>query len=82
MFEFLFGLCLGGFVMKLWYLVRMNWFRGELRHYEDQLHEALNNLESLEVKVGMSEPDWELNDYVEEGEEWYPFGVEVKKYEA
>jgi len=82
MFEFIIGLCLGGFVMKLWYLFRLNWFRGELKHYEDQLHEALHNLESLEVKVGVSEPDWDLNDYVEDGEEWYPFKVVPTKYEA
>ena len=82
MYDLLIGLCLGGFVVKLWYLFRLNWFRGELRHYENQLHDALHKLESLEVKVGVREPDWDLDDYVEEGEEWYPFELKRKRYEA
>ena len=82
MYEFLLGLCLGGFVTKLWYRFRLNWFRSELKHYEDQIHETLHKLEALEVKRGISEPDWDLNDWVEEGEEWSPFEVKRERYEA
>ena len=72
-----------GFLLdKGFYMGRLAWYRFNKQELESALIEATEQLDSLEVKRGEREPDWDLDDWVEDGEEWSPYRIRKERNEA
>lgn len=73
---------IGFLLAKGFYMGRLAWYRFNKQELESALIEATEQLDSLEVKRGEREPDWDLDDWVEDGEEWSPYRIRKERNEA
>ena len=78
--ELLYAVC-GFLLARAFYIGRLAWYRHNKQELESALISATEELDSLEVKRGIREPDWDLDDWVEDGEEWTPYRMK-KRNEA
>ena len=73
---------IGFLLARAWYTGRLAWYRHKKEELESALLHATEELDNLEVKRGIREPDWDLDDWVEDGEEWTPYRLPKERNEA
>ena len=73
---------IGFLLARGWYNGRLAWYRHKKEELERALLHATEELDNLEVKRGIREPDWDLDDWVEDGEEWNPYRIRKERNEA
>lgn len=67
---------IGFLIARAFYIGRLAWYRHNKDMLESALIEASEQVEAIEVKRGIREPDWDLDDWVEDGEDWNPYKKE------
>tara|TARA_B100000686_G_scaffold352606_1_gene455215 strand:- start:18595 stop:18837 length:243 start_codon:yes stop_codon:yes gene_type:complete len=60
-------------LVKSWYQNRLVYLRREADEWREESERLAEQVQKLEVKLGSHDVDWDMNEFLEEGEEWSPF---------
>ncbi len=73
---------IGFLFARSFYIGRLAWYRHNKQELEAALIAASEELEKIEVAKGIREPDWDLNEFLDDDEEWEGYKIQEKKHEA
>tara|TARA_B100000131_G_scaffold264754_1_gene262099 strand:+ start:2468 stop:2710 length:243 start_codon:yes stop_codon:yes gene_type:complete len=60
-------------LMKSWYQNRLTYLRREADEWRQESERLAEQVQNLEVKLGSHDVDWDMNEFLEDGEEWSLF---------
>ena len=72
---------IGFLFARAFYAGRLAWYRHNKEVIEAELINLTEQMDKIEVKAGYREPDWDLDDFMEDGETWEPYRMK-KRNEA
>ena len=61
---------IGFLVARILYRARIEWLKKQVSVLDHELIEAGEREDELNVKAGTHQPDWNINDWVEDEEDW------------
>tara|TARA_Y100000592_G_scaffold93761_1_gene157460 strand:+ start:1258 stop:1500 length:243 start_codon:yes stop_codon:yes gene_type:complete len=80
MIELLYA-AIGFLLARGFYSGRLAWYRHNKNIIEAELIRMTEELDQIEVKVGIREPDWDMDEFMDDGEVWEPYRLK-KRNEA